>query len=96
VESATATDNPSSFVITLITPPLVVFIGSSAPAALISTLDILTWESPAAHATLISPERQLFWDGISAETALASTIDILTWEGPAGQAELISTARGGG
>jgi hypothetical protein len=80
----------------LVTAPRIVFIAVVAPAALVSTIDVLTWQAPASLAALVSATRAQTFSAANQPAALVSTIDVLTWQAVAAPAALSSQARGGG
>jgi hypothetical protein len=76
--------------------PSLVFASVSQPAALASTLDLLTWAAVSTPAGLVSDERVFIFIAGEAPAALESTLDVLTWAASSSPAALVSEARGGG
>jgi hypothetical protein len=77
----------------IVNPPRIVFHAVAAAAALVSTLDVLTWQAVAAPAALTSQARSLTWAAAPAPAAVVSTLDVLTWVAASAPAAVTSPAR---
>jgi hypothetical protein len=74
--------------------PTMFFEAASEPAALVSTLNLLTWQAAAELVSLTSEARALLFEAAAEPAALVSTLNLLTFEAASDPAALVSVPRG--